>query len=227
MLEFGVGDFSECNSRFLVENRNASAVVVDSHQGLIPYIKRLDSYWKSTVVPLNEWITRANAQELLQKASLLLDGLDIFSIDLDGNDYWIMNELDLLSIRIVIVEYNPVFGPERSITVPPDDAFNRTSKHYSNLYYGASLKAWVSLMRDKGFVFVGSNQAGSNAFFLRGNEAKSIGLRIPSEANLATFCDWRVRESRDSLGALSLLTGSQRWDLIKHLPFTDLSSDRI
>jgi hypothetical protein len=219
MLEFGVGDFSECNSRFLVENRNASVVLVDSNVNLLPFVKSQDCYWKSTVVPLNKWITRDNAQLLLDEASRLLDGLDIVSIDLDGNDYWILNEMNLQGVRVVITEYNPVFGALSSISVPALDDFDRNQIHFSNLYYGASLRAFINLMEAKGFEFAGTNNAGSNAFFIEKNSFKFLEIEKPDASDLSTYCDWRVRESRDENGALTLLTGRSRWELIKHLPF--------
>lgn len=219
MLEFGVGDFSECNSRFLVENRNASVVLVDSHPGLRRFVESQDCYWKSTVIPLNEWITRVNAQALLEGATEKIGGLDIFSIDLDGNDYWILQEMDLGEVRVVVVEYNPVYGPSASISVPPKDDFDRSEEHSSNLYYGASLKAFINLMKDKGFQFAGTNHAGSNAFFVRTSDFQLLGIKEVNQHDLSTYCDWRVRESRDSEGSLTLLTGNSRWELIKDMPY--------
>lgn len=222
MLEFGVGDFSECNSRFIVENRNASVVLVDSNPGLIPFVKSQDCYWKSTVIPLSLWITKDNAQELLERATEQLDGLDIFSIDLDGNDYWILKEMNLDKLRVVITEYNPVFGPTSSISVPPKDDFDRTREHSSNLYYGASLKAYIDLMSRKGFQFAGANNAGSNAFFVRKSDFLYLDIEKPNESDLAEYCDWRVRESKDSKGQFTLLTGISRWEAINEMPYISL-----
>lgn len=221
MLEFGVGDFSECNSRFLVENRGASVVLVDSSKNLFPFVKRQDCYWKSTVIPINAWITVHNAQVLLESACFQLEGLDIFSIDLDGNDFWILKSMNLDVVKVVVAEYNPVFGPDLSISVPEEDDFDRNSKHASNLYYGASLRAFISLMTSKGFEFAGTNNAGSNAFFVKRDMFSLLKIEMPNLVDLSTYCDWRVRESRDENGSLTLLTGESRWDLIKHLPFVE------
>jgi hypothetical protein len=221
MLEFGVGDFSECNSRFLVENRGASVVLVDSNENLLPFVKNQDCYWKSTVIPLNAWITTNTAQDLFEYALHQLEGLDIFSIDLDGNDYWILNSLDLAGVRVVVVEYNPVFGADLSISVPKEEDFDRSKKHVSNLYYGASLRAYINLMELKGFDFIGTNRAGSNAFFVKSEEFSNLKIEKINLSDLSTYCDWRVRESRDASGSLTLLTGKSRWELIKHLPFVE------
>jgi hypothetical protein len=221
MLEFGVGDFSECNSRFLVENRGASVVLVDSNENLLPFVQNQDCYWRSTVIPLNAWITTNTAQDLFKYAYDQLEGLDIFSIDLDGNDYWIVNSLDLDEVIVVVVEYNPVFGADLSISVPKEDDFDRSKKHSSNLYYGASLRAFINLMKYKGFDFIGTNGAGSNAFFVKSEMFSKLMIEKPNREDLSTYCDWRVRESRDVSGSLSLLTGDSRWEQIKHMPFVE------
>lgn len=221
MLEFGVGDFSECNSRFLVENRGASVVLVDSNENLLPFVRNQDCFWKSTVIPINTWITVSNAQDLFESAYIQLEGLDIFSIDLDGNDFWILKSMNLDAVKLVVAEYNPVFGADLSISVPEEDNFDRNSKHESNLYYGASLRAFISLMSSKGFEFAGTNNAGSNAFFVKHAAFSLLEIEKPNLADLSSYCDWRVRESRDENGSLTLLSGESRWELIKNLPYVE------
>lgn len=219
MLEFGVGNFTECNSRFLVENRNASVVVVDSDENLRKNILGLDLNWRSTVIPVETWITPSNCQEIYNFAKDKIGTLDIISIDLDGCDYWIADKLNFDEVQIIIVEYNPVFGSTASISVPMREDFLRTQAHYSNLYYGASLMAWIKLFSKKGFTFVGTNRAGSNAFFVQKEKSSQLNFDLPSLTDLDLFCDWRVRESRDPEGNLSLLDRTQCWELIKNLPF--------
>ena len=68
---------------------------------------------------------------------------------------------------ILILEYNAVFGIERSITSPYDPFFQRSRAHYSNLYYGASLPALHALAVSFGYQFIGCNSAGNNAYFVR------------------------------------------------------------
>jgi hypothetical protein len=93
--------------------------------------------------------------------------VDILSIDINGNDYWVLKELSLEGISIIVVEYNPIFGDIASCTVPRNDIFNRTSEHSSNLYWGASLTAFIELLAIKKFTFVGTNRVGNNAFFCK------------------------------------------------------------
>ena len=63
----------------------------------------------------------------------------------DGVDYFILESITFYRPKILILEYNPTFGNERSISVPYRSDFNRTNAHFSNLYFGASLGALTSI----------------------------------------------------------------------------------
>ena len=71
---------------------------------------------------------------------------------------------------VVIVEYNSVFGNMHAITVPYNAQFDRTQAHFSNLYWGCSLKALTMLAEKKGYSFVGCNSNGNNAYFIRNDK---------------------------------------------------------
>lgn len=94
--------------------------------------------------------------------------LGILSVDVDGNDYWLLQALLDLGPALVIVEYNPSFGL-RPVSVPYDAAFSRFSKHESGLYYGASLAAMNHLCERRGYKLVALSSPRVNAFFIRGD----------------------------------------------------------
>ena len=77
--------------------------------------------------------------------------------------------------------------------------------HHSHLHYGKSLNAAISLMGSKGFIFLGTNRVGNNAFFLKKELANLINIELPDETDLKKFVDWRVRESRNKNGELNYL----------------------
>ena len=220
VLEIGAGNFTECNSRFLVENRNASAVLVDGRKDLILNLNSNSLKWKTHIFALEEWVTSKNINEIIKSAKNKISTLDIFSIDLDGNDYWIVEAADLYGIQVVVVEYNPLFGSDFAVSVPSDDYFNRATKHHSCLYYGASLKAFNHILNQKGFSFVGSNRVGNNAFFVRQEIVGKINLPVSNDLSLYT--DWRIRDSRDSSGKLNYISGSDRLKEIRDLPLKDV-----
>jgi hypothetical protein len=225
VIEFGAGNFSECNSRFLAENLNASVVAIDGRKDLIETISKTDLFWKTHILGIQTWVTPSNVNQLIEKAHHFMGGVDMLSLDLDGNDFWIINAADLTGIMVVVVEYNPLFGNSKALTVPKEDAFDRTQKHFSWLYYGANLKAYVNVLSDKGFRFIGTNRVGNNAFFV----ATHVSHLIPfsPDPNNDCYFDWRVRESRDRSAQLSYLSGEERIVEIQNLPLVDLSTSEM
>ena len=114
-LELGAGNFSECNTRFLAEYRHASVVAVDARDDLIPFVQGLPSFWRTSIWPIKEWITPDSTPGIVKTAKELMGGLDLVSLDIDGNDYWVAKVLDLESVSILVVEYNPLEGPRDSV----------------------------------------------------------------------------------------------------------------
>src|ERR1039457_532958 len=139
-IEFGVEDFSESNCRFLLMKDNWSGFVIDGSASNISRLKQSDLYWKYDLAAVGAFITKDNINDLLAKSGFGRE-LGILSIDLDGNDYYVLEAIEFFSPRILICEYNAVFGPSRRISVPYDAGFVRRDKHLSCLYYGASLGA--------------------------------------------------------------------------------------
>lgn len=70
------------------------------------------------------WVTRDGIDDLLSEHGSTGE-IDLLSIDIDGNDYWVWDALTAASPRLVVIEYNALFGPERSVIVPYDPDFDR------------------------------------------------------------------------------------------------------
>ena len=149
--------------------------------------------------------------------------MGILSIDLDGNDWWILNAIDCVSPRILICEYNNIFGAEKKVTIPYDAGFIRTKKHYSNLYWGCSIAALCVWAENNGYYYMGSNSAGNNAFFVRKDCIKPD--KIPEKANI--FIESKYRESRDEKGVLTYLRGSDRLKCIKSMQVFDIETGHM
>ncbi len=105
-------------------------------------------------------VTPDTIDELIAPASG--DEIDLLSIDVDYNDYWIWQGLSLKP-RVVVIEYNATLRPPVCVTVPnePEKSWDGTS------YFGASLSALEKLGREKGYSLVGCCFSGVNAFFVR------------------------------------------------------------
>src|SRR5206468_2696338 len=101
-------------------------------------------------------VTRENVNDLISEAGFKGD-IGLLSIDVDGNDYWIFDAVEVVRPAIAIVEYNHRFGPTRSVTIPYDPAFVRCHDQASWLWAGASLNGLVHAASRKGLSFVGCN----------------------------------------------------------------------
>lgn len=221
-IEVGVEDYKESNTRFLLVNNNWKGLVIDSSSSYISYIRQDSIYWQHELTAVAEFITAENINTTIT-ANGFAGELGLLSIDIDGNDYWIWRALDAVRPNIVVSEYNSVLGNTRAVTVPYDPEFNRTKAHYSNLYYGSSLKALDLLARDKGYTFVGSNAAGNNAYFVR---LDRIGNLKPVDVEVG-YVESRYRESRDANGRLTHISSADRRRAIGELPVLDLEANQL
>ena len=222
-IEFGVQDFSESNCRFLMLKDNWSGYVIDGSPQHIANLRTSWYYWRYDLQSHAAFITRDNVVVLLDGSGFAKDA-GIVSIDIDGNDYWVLSVLTMWTPSIFIVEYNAVFGKDRSITVPYDPDFMRSRAHFSNLYFGASLSALDGLLSPRGYAFVGTNSAGVNAFWVR---RELLNDHVKEVSVDEGFTMSRARESRDADDQLSFLRDVERVALIKDMPVYDTRLDAI
>ena len=121
-------------------------------------------------------VTPANVNALLAEHGYG-DQVDVLSIDIDSYDYWILDALNVKP-RILVLEYNALFGAERRVTIPVDQPLDSTPKGYN----GASLAALTALAATKGYRLVTCENAGVNAFYLRSDVAPEVREVSPVEA---------------------------------------------
>jgi hypothetical protein len=114
-----------------------------------------------TVDVKHEFVTAENINEILERYSVPED-FDLFSLDIDGNDYWVWEALDRQP-SVVIVEYNATIAASESKTIVYDPSFS-WGGHGGTEYHGASLLALTRLGERKGYKLVYAN--GTNAFFV-------------------------------------------------------------
>jgi len=221
-IEFGVENYRESNTRFLLLNNKWSGLILDGSAENINSIKNDQIYWKHDLTAVHSFIDRDNINELIAANGFAGD-VGILSIDIDGNDYWIWEAIDVVKPAIVIIEYNSVFGATRAVAVPYDPQFNCTEAHYSNLFWGSSLKALCQLGKRKGFAFVGADSHGNNAYFVAQGKLGKL-KELSSEGG---YVGSKFRESRDEAGQLTYVSGRQRLELIKHLEVFDFEKGAL
>jgi hypothetical protein len=173
-VEIGSG-LSGGNSGFLAREWGWSGLMVDGHREHMAQVAR--RFPMATAVAA--WVTRENINELIAGHGFSGE-LDLFSLDLDGCDLWIWEAMTACSPRVVILEYNSMFGPERAVTIPYEAEFDRRRHH--SMYYGASLAALTRVSARKGYRLVAVEPSGVNAFFLRHDVAPHVPACEPSRA---------------------------------------------
>ncbi len=222
-IEIGIGDYNEANTRFLFETKNSKGLIIDCIEDLEKKIKKNVLLWKGDLQILQKTVNEENIIDILNKFDFN-NGVDLFSLDIDGIDFWILKKLPKKFSKIAIIEYNSNFGSELEISVPNIPNFNRTDYHYSNLCFGASLKAIINLMKLKGFTFIGTNKSCVNAFFILDEEVKKLRVKLPTTEDLKRFTDSNIRESRSTDGVLNFLSGKNKIKSISECEVINLSS---
>lgn len=219
-IEFGVEDFMESNSRFLLMKDLWRGFVIDGSERNVERLRSSHIYWKYPLQARAAFITRENVAALLDESGFERK-VGILSVDVDGVDYHLLEALGAWQAAIVVVEYNSVYGPSAAVTVPYDPAFMRSKAHHSNLYWGASLGAFDHLLDSRGYALVGVNSAGSNAFFVRRD---LLNERVRAVTVAECFRESSFRETRDEQGRLRFLSARDARDVIAHLPLLDVRS---
>jgi len=219
-VEFGVENYRESNTRFLLKYFNWKGLVIDGDKYNVETIINDDIMWKHDLTVINDFVDIGNINEIISNFTGEKD-VGLLSIDIDGNDYWIWKNIDVINPRIVVCEYNNLFGDQYALTVPYKKDFKRSDEHYSNLYFGASILALKKLAQEKGYCYIGSNSNGNNAFFVRND----IVDRLPKEL-CCVFVESRIRESRDRSGNLTYLDRVDQLNEISGMTVFDLDEGR-
>jgi len=166
--ELGVGNGTENNTLALIAAGwggfwlGNEELTFDCNPGNVEHPKF--SYERS-------WINRANVVDLYQGglAAIRQDHCELISVDLDGNDLYITEALleSGAAPRLFIVEYNATFLPPIRFSIDYDD----THTWAGDDYMGASLASFADLFERFGYFLVACNITGSNAFFVRSEDA--------------------------------------------------------
>ena len=221
-IEIGVGDYIEANTRFIFERCSPQGAIIDCMEQLEQKVKKNIKLWKGELKIINRAIDSTNISEVMKQTNCS-SNLDIFSLDIDGVDYWILDKLPENFSKIAILEYNPIFGNELEVSIPNIQNFDRTKYHYSNLCFGMSLKAAIKIMNKKNFYFLGSNLLKNNAFFVSNKFKKEKFFKNLIIKGLEDSTNANFTESRDIEGNLNYLDLKKRIKEISECEVVDLS----
>jgi hypothetical protein len=217
-VELGVEDYTESNTRFLLLHDAWGGLIVDEGTAHVRFVKASGLAWQTTLEAVTGFVDRDNVDTIVRAAGIEGD-IGLLSIDIDGNDLWVLQTLEAVSPRILVVEYNSLFGQDLAVSVPYDPAFRRLERHYSHLYWGASLKALATVGSGKGYALVAGNRAGNNAFFVR----RDVLGEIPERGVAECWRPAQFRDSRSPTGELTYLGDDrEKLRLLRDLALVDL-----
>jgi hypothetical protein len=223
-VEIGVGSYRESNTRFLYNKYHPKGLIVDFIDDMEKKVKPFVNLWKGDLRICNKQI---NSENILHTLNHNCDyKIDIFSIDIDSIDYWIIEKLNKRISKVFVAEYNPVFGSEIEVTVPNISGFERNKYHYSNLCYGMSLRALINLMDKKGYYFIGTNLQKINAFFILKDFKKEEFFKNIEIKSLDNYTNSNIRDSRDENYKLSYLSGDKKIKEIEECKVINLKDNK-
>jgi len=206
VVEMCCGDGSECMASNLILNHGFTGYLFDGRRSNIKAAEKFfrmkpDSFWTPPKLRC-AWISQENVNDLLREAGATGE-VDLFSLDLDGNDYYIWEAITEINPRLCVFEtHNPIPG-HLSLTMPYDPVFDFSSKHGSEREFrSVSLLAMKKLSESKGYRMIGAHRHGFNVFFLRND----IGTDF--------FPEVTVKEVHDNYA--TKLAQSERWPLMEH-----------
>lgn len=211
-VEFGIGRPEMCNSTNLAVHFGWSGLLIDSSARAVESARAFHARHAAPGEPPRVRAVRCrltvdNIDEVLESNGMKGE-IDLLSIDIDGNDYWIWRAIRAIEPRVVVIEYNATFGSDEVRIARYHETFDRFALHPSGVYHSASLPAMARLGRAKGYRLVAGESGGLNAFFVREDLApETLPAMTPREA-------WypEMRRTRRH-------TVAEQLELVRHLGF--------
>ncbi|MDR1452627.1 MAG: hypothetical protein LBJ25_01430 [Candidatus Margulisbacteria bacterium] len=189
-VEFGVQNGLESNTHFLL-HKGWKGVWIEGNKRAV---EELRLFFKkplkdSRLSAINAFITAANINQLISLNENCSGEIDLLSIDIDGNDYWVWEAISCIKPRVVVIEYNAKFPPAHEWVMKYDE------KHIwsGDDEQGASLKSLELLGEKLGYQLVGTNMTGTNAFFVKKELAKNLFPQPAKAENLYNPTRWDMR----------------------------------
>ncbi|MDD5209046.1 MAG: hypothetical protein PHV36_06650 [Elusimicrobiales bacterium] len=165
-IEIGACDGIENNTAWLAIARKYNGLMIEGDPAVSAKAKKAIKKYSLGVECLSLFVDSENISALAGKA--FYKDPDVFSLDIDGMDYYVAEAVLSKGFKpkILVVEYNSVFGPDRAVTVPYRKDFSHAKAHPSELYFGVSVEGWRKALGKYGYQFLTVDSNGVNAFFI-------------------------------------------------------------
>ena len=190
-------DYYENNSINFLDKAN-KGLFIDGSKDKIFKLKSIMKllYPFKNINVLSKFIDKDNLNEIINYYFNELE-IDFFSIDVDGNDYYLFENLEIRP-KIICIEYNFWFGPNIKCSIPYDKYFIWEE---GTLYSGASLNALCSLAKTKGYHLIALDSNCVNAFFIRSDLKNQFEIidNIKSFKTPKKYSNNEIMEGREYL----------------------------
>ena len=169
------------NAAMLARDMGWRGLVIDAGY----YHRDQTNYFRDTdTVIIRRSVDAANINDILSEHGYGGE-IDLLSIQVQDNEYWLLRALTASRARILVIEYNANFGPARAVTVPQ----TRPAGPAPEQYFGASLAALEQQARSLGYRLILCDPQGVNAFFVRNDLAPGL----PGHVAQDVFRPYRFR----------------------------------
>ena len=197
---------NELNTNIFLRN-NFRGLFIDGNEKICENMNWIIDKLKVDSKAINHFLSLKNMQPIFKFLDSLKEDLGVLSLDIDGNDYWILKKIITFhQPQLICVEYNASFGV-RNISTPYEENFNRHEKHNSGLYHGASITAFHALLKDNYDLIM--NIEGLNLLFLRKDKNSKMNSLDPVEAyKESTLRNFWSKTNAD-----------EQWGVIKNLKY--------
>jgi hypothetical protein len=173
-FEFGAGSGAENNTIHLLM-QGWRGFWIDGNTSFVNTYKKLykTSLEKKELIVDSKIITSKNINTIIDDLKIPKE-IDLLSMDIDGNDYYVWKACTRISPRVVIIEYNSSYPAHvRFLQKESDRCWNGSN------FFGSSLLVLSELAKEKGYTLVACDLIGGNAFFVRndllGNHFEYVG----------------------------------------------------
>ena len=173
VVDFGCGNgTTNSNSRRLIVHEGWSGLLMDGNHTLIEFArKNFADYPKAKIV--EAWVYPGNVETLFEQNDVPKD-VDLLSIDIDSNDYYVWKVIHDFRPKVVVIEFNSAFPPPQKAVVQfhPLNYWDGDSD-----YHGASIQSLYELGKQKGYELVHCTSQGINLIFVDKQYYSRLGIR--------------------------------------------------
>lgn len=154
-VEFGAWDGIHLSNTFnLIKNSAYRSVLIEADRKKFQILQKNMQPYDTVLV--NEFVAfdGENTLDKILSKTPIPKNFDLLSIDIDGNDYWILESINNYRPKIICIEFNPSIPNDVDYVQPRDFSINR----------GSSAKSLCELARKKSYELVATT--GCNLIFV-------------------------------------------------------------